>query len=426
MVGEEDPAVTTSTQRHPPRPKPRPRLRRSLSLPLITFYGLGNILGAGIYVLVGKVVGHAGLLAPVSFLIAALLACLTAFSYAELSARYPLSAGEAVYVQQGLQVPGLAVIIGLLIIAAGCVSSATIMRGFVGYLQVFIPMSDHLALPVLAAVLGGLAAWGVKESVTVAALLTVFEILGLILIIGVGLPSLATLPATVMDEAASLPAGTGAGVLVGAFLAFYAFIGFEDMVNVAEEVREPERNLPRAILWALALSTVLYFAVAVVAVSSISPARLAASDAPLALIYQTLTGREPVVITLIGMFAVINGALIQIIMASRVVYGMADRRWLPQVLGFVHPASRTPLFATLLVTGTVLSLALLGTTESLAKATSYVLLIVFTMTNLSLWRLKVRAPHPLGIFRVPAAVPALGTLASLAVILGQAWLDLHG
>ncbi len=416
--------MTTSTQRHPPYLEPGPRLRRSLSLPLITFYGLGNILGAGIYVLIGNVVGHAGVLAPVSFVLAALLACLTAFSYAELSARYPLSAGEAVYVQQGLKIPGLAVVIGLLIVTAGCVSSATIMRGFVGYLRVFVPVSDGLALPVLAAVLGGLAAWGIKESVAVAALLTVFEILGLALIIGVGAPSLATLPTAVINEAAILPAGAWAGILAGAFLAFYAFIGFEDMVNVAEEVREPERNLPRAILWALALSTVLYLAVALVAVGSIAPAQLAASEAPLALIYQTLTGREPVVITLIGMFAVINGALIQIIMASRVVYGMADRRWLPQVLGFVHPASRTPVLATLLVAATVMSLALLGATESLAKATSYVLLIVFAMTNLSLWRLKTSAPHPLGIFCVPVWVPALGTLASLVVILGQSWLDL--
>lgn len=398
-------------------------LRRSLSLPLITFYGLGNILGAGIYVLIGKVAGHAGLFAPLSFVLASLLAGLTAFSYAELSARFPVSAGEAIYVRKGLGLNWLAAVVGLLIIFAGCVSSATILRGFIGYLQVFVAAPEAIALPLIVLLLGSLAAWGITQSVTVAALFTLVEIVGLLLIIGVGAPELSNLQTLPFEFKRLGDTEAWVGITVGAFLAFYAFLGFEDMVNVAEEVRQPERNMPRAILWTLTLSTLLYFAIAVVAITSVSPRALASSEAPLALIYQTLTGREPVLITLIGMFAVVNGALIQMIMASRVVYGMADRGWLPRLLGRIHPQTRTPIIATVLIATAVLSLALWGTVEALAKATSYTLLLVFGLTNLSLWRLKGRQPHPAGIIRIPRWVPALGFIASLAVILIQVAID---
>lgn len=400
-------------------------LKRSLSLPLITFYGLGNILGAGIYVLIGKVAGHAGLFAPLSFVLASVLAGLTAFSYAELSARFPLSAGEAVYVQKGLGVRWIAAVVGLLIIFSGCVSSATILRGFVGYLQVFLPAHEAMVLPLIALLLGGLAAWGITQSVSIAALFTVVEVFGLLLIIGVGAPELGALQSLPVDVAELGQIDTWIGIAVGSFLAFYAFIGFEDMVNVAEEVRHPERTMPRAILLTLAFSTLLYIAVALVALSTLPPSELAGSEAPLAAIYERLTGREPLVITLIGMFAVINGALIQMIMASRVIYGMADRGWLPRLLGHIHPATRTPIVATVLIAGLVLVLALSGTTEALAKATSYALLMVFGLANLSLWRIKRRQVHPPGIIHIPRWVPAMAFIASLAVILIQLTIDMR-
>lgn len=394
-------------------------LRRTLSLPLITFYGLGNILGAGIYVLIGKVVAHAGVLSPLSFVLACLLAGLTAFTYAELSARYPYSAGEAVFVQQGFNRPALSGVVGVLLVFAGVVSSATILRGFVGYLQVFVPASELLVLPLLVIVLGGLAAWGISQSVMVASAFTLIEVFGLLLIIAVGAPELLETHAPLAPPEGIAEPGTWPGVLVGAFLAFYAFIGFEDMVNVAEEVRDPRHVLPRAILLAIGVSTVLYFVIALVAVSSLPAAVLGASDAPLALIYETLTGRRPWLITLIGMLAVVNGALIQIIMASRVLYGMSDRGWLPAPLGRVHPSTRTPLLATGLVALLVLVFAVWSTTESLAKATSFALLFVFALCNLALWRLKGRADQPAGIINVPRWVPALGFVASLGIVLIQ-------
>ena len=399
-------------------------LKRSLSLTLTTLYGLGNILGAGIYVLVGKVIAHAGLFAPLSFLIASLLACLTAFTYAELSARYPLSAGEAVYVQQGLGIRTVSALVGLLIIFAGMVSAATILRGFTGYLQVFVPVPEIAAILVLVVALGGLAAWGITESVMVAALITVLEILGLLMIIVVATPDMLTGQGLPSDFSPLLEGSAWYGIFAGGFLAFYAFIGFEDMVNVAEEVREPRRNLPRALLLSLAIASVLYFLVALAAISSVPASLLAGSEAPLADLYRYVTGQEPVVITLIGMFAVINGALIQIIMASRVCYGMSRQRWLPSMFGRVNALTRTPLLATAVVSLVVLGLALWFPIETLAKATSYFLLLVFSLVNLSLWRLKRGGDQPAGILQVPVWVPAAGFIASFLFVVIQVVLDL--
>jgi APA family basic amino acid/polyamine antiporter len=403
-----------------------PTLKRSLSLPLTMFYGLGNILGAGIYVLIGQVVGHAGGFAPLSFLLASLLACLTAFSYAELAARYPLSAGEAVYVQEGLGLQMLAALVGLLIVLAGVVSAATILRGFIGYLQVFVPMPATPSIVLMVLLLGGLAAWGIAESVRVAALITLVEIAGLLLVLYVAAPVMLTTDRVLPDFSSLLGSGTWYGIFLGGFLAFYAFIGFEDMVNVAEEVRQPERNLPRAILLALLVATLLYLLVALAAVTTVPGDRLAASDAPLAWLYQYLTGREPVVITLISMFAVINGALIQIIMSSRVCYGMASRRWLPPVFGQVNARTRTPLFATLVVSVLVLLMALWLPIGTLAKATSYFLLLVFALVNLSLWRMKRAAATPSGIIDVPLWVPLAGCVTSTLFVAVQALFDLFG
>ncbi|NNG12859.1 MAG: amino acid permease [Halobacteria archaeon] len=402
----------------------QPSLRRSLSLPLTTLYGLGNILGAGIYVLIGKVVAEAGLFAPVSFLLASLLACLTAFTYAELSARFPLSAGEAVYIQEGIGIQAVSALVGLLIILAGIVSAATILRGFTGYLQVFVTIPGGAAILLLVLMLGGLAAWGISESVRVAALITLIEIAGLLLIIWIAAPDLAAVRPAPADFTPLSGTSAWYGIFIGGFLAFYAFIGFEDMVNVAEEVQQPSSNLPRAILIALAVSTLLYFLVALAAVVSVPAGELADANAPLAFIYQYVTGRDPVVITLIGMLAVINGALIQIIMASRVCYGMGRKHWLPAVFARVNPLTRTPIVATVVVSALVLVMALWLPIETLAKATSYLLLIVFALVNLALWRLKQAATHPPGIIRVPLWVPVMGFFASAAFVFVQTLIDL--
>ncbi len=395
-----------------------PSLKRSLSLPLVAFYGLGNILGAGIYVLVGKVAGAAGMLAPLSFVVAAVIATFSAFSYAELTSRYPVAAGEAVYVQEGFNWRWLTLLVGLAVAMSGMVSSATITRGFVGYFHVFFPGWPHaLVVVLLLLILGIITVLGVRMAVGVAAAMTVLEMAGLLLIVFVGSDSLMDLPARLPEVTPTLDGAVWAAVMAGAFLAFYAFLGFEDMVNVAEEVREPEKNLPRGIFIALGLSTLFYVAVTLVAVLSLAPAQLVESDAPLATIYTQATGREPFLISIISLFAVVNGALIQIIMVSRILYGMSCNGWLPPFLKFVHPRTRTPVNSTVFVVTLVMLMAIFVPLVTLAKFSSGLVLSVFALINLALWRIKLRQPEAAGVRVYPLWVPVLGFFSSLALLL---------
>jgi APA family basic amino acid/polyamine antiporter len=402
-----------------PAAPPEVQLRRTLSLPLLTFYGVGTILGAGIYVLVGKVAGSAGMYAPVAFVISTVLAAFSAFSYAEMSARYPESAGEAVYIREGLGNARLAVGVGLMIAGVGIVSNATLANGVVGYVQVFVDLPEWLVISVFVLGLGALAAWGIAESAVAASLITVIEVAGLLLVIWVGRENLAGLPHRLPELLPPADGGIWLGILAGAFIAFYAFIGFEDMVNVAEEVKDPSRTLPAAILLALVVTALLYITVAVVAVLSIPPARLGASDAPLAMVYETTTGRSPAVIGVISILALLNGALIQVIMASRVLYGMSRRGWLPAGLGDVSPVTRTPLKATVLVVSCVLALALWLPLVALAKITSLITLSVFALVNLALWRAKRRVPAPPGVRVYPLWIPALGFAVTAGFVVFQ-------
>jgi APA family basic amino acid/polyamine antiporter len=403
-----------------------PTLRRRLSLPLLTFYGLGTILGAGIYVLVGKVAAYAGAYVPVAFLVAALLTLFTALSYAELAGRYPKSGGAAVYVQAGFRHPVLSVFVGFLLIVTGMVSAATLVNGFVGYLHVFTAAPAWLVITLVVLGMGALAAWGIAESVMAASVVTLIELGGLVFILVVTGAGLAQLPARLPELVPPADAGVWQGILLGAFLAFYAFIGFEDMVNVAEEVREPEHNLPRAIGLTLAVATLLYMLVALAAVLSLPAAELAKSDAPFALLYTRATGQPATAISLISLFAVINGALIQIIMASRVLYGMSREGWLTAALGRVHPVRRTPLLATALVTLAVLALALWLPLVTLARATSFITLVAFSLINLALLRIKRRTPRVAGAPCFPWWVPLMGFLTSSAFVLFQVFDFLAG
>jgi len=396
-------------------------LKRAFSLPLLTFYGLGTILGAGIYVLIGEVAASAGIYTPFAFLLAAALAAFSAFSYAELSARFPLSAGEAVYTQRAFGKTWLALTVGLMIVGIGLVSTATLVNGFVGYLQVFVQLPSWLVIVLLVFALSGLAMWGITESAWAAAITTLVEMGGLLLVLWVGWPVAEMTPALHQLTHPSLDMVTLIGVLGGAFVAFYAFIGFEDIVNVAEEVRDPSRTLPRAILLSLGIATCLYMFIALVAVSLLAPKELANSDAPLALVYQQATGKAPVFISLISLAAVINGALIQIVMASRVLYGMASQNWLPDWLASVNPYTRTPLHSTVLITIVILILALWLPLLTLAKLTSLFTLLVFSLVNLSLLRIKQRDPRPVGIAVFPVWLPIAGFICSLCFALFQLW-----
>ncbi|MDR9437520.1 MAG: APC family permease [Thiohalophilus sp.] len=393
-------------------------LRRSLSLPLVTFYGIGTILGAGIYVLVGKVAGVAGMLTPLAFLVAALIAGFSAFSYAELAARLPKSASEAVYAQAGFGRASLSRLIGLLMVLVGVVSSATLMHGFAGYLQVYVQWPDIWVISVMILTLGAVVIWGVTQSVLIAVIMTLFEMAGLVLIIWVAGDSLGSLPERWPQLLAPEAPFVWYGVLLGAFVAFYAFIGFEDMVNVAEEVIDPSRNLPKAIILVLIIVTLFYLLVTLVSILSVAPDRLAQTDAPLAMVYEQATGRGPLFITLISLVSVLNGALIQIIMASRVLYGLSRQGWLPSLLGQVSGRTRTPVPAIIVVVTAILLFALLLPLISLARLTSFVTLIIFTLMNVALWRIKRREDSYEG-FQVPLWVPVSGATVSALFLVSQ-------
>jgi APA family basic amino acid/polyamine antiporter len=399
-----------------------PELVRALPLALVALYGLGTTIGAGIFVLVGKIAGIAGPHAPLAFLVACVIAGLSAFSFAEMSARFPESAGEAAYVREGLRSPSLAFAVGLLVIAAGAISSAAIVNGFVGYLAELVHVGRGFAIAATVVGFGVIAAIGIAPSVGVAALITVAEIGTLLVVIGAAVwdqgagalvPSAALIPPDMVAWGA---------VMSGAVLAFYAFIGFEDIVNVAEEAHDARRTIPRAIVVTLAGTLVLYVTVSVVAGSVMPAAELAASGAPLVAVFERASGLSGAPLAAVAVVSVLNGALIQTIMAARVLYGLSRRGALPAWIGHVNARTRTPVRATAAVTLAILVLALALPIVSLAKTTTVIAVSTFALVNLSLIVLRLRETvRPEGLMRVPLAVPVLGLAASAALIAFQAW-----
>ncbi|KGM48611.1 APC family permease [Pseudooceanicola atlanticus] len=385
-------------------------LKRRIGPALLTAYGIGVMVGAGIYVLVGAVAAQAGIYAPLAFVVAGVIAAPTALSYAEFSTRLPEAAGEAAYVAEGLRRPWLATLIGLAIVAAGTVSAAAVLRGGVGYLRLILDIPAEAAIIVIGAALVAVAIAGVLESLALAGLFTLIEVAGLGLVVWAGfqappVPELAAPPPLVP----MMPA-----ILTGAALAFFAFIGFEDIVNMAEEVQDPSRTLPRAILISLAVTSVLYAIVAFAAVRTVPLDQLAQSERPLALVWQAGQGGEARFLSGIALIAALNGVLAQIVMAARVLFGLGARNaWLA---GFhhAHPRLGTPLRASILVGLAVIAGALVLPVATLAGITSSVLLAVFVVVNLVLILLKRRAPE--APFRVPMAVPVVGLILSLGAL----------
>lgn len=392
------------------------KLIRRLSLPLLVFYGIGTILGAGIYVLIGKVAGEAGLYTPFSFLFASLLAGFSAFSYAELASRFPRSAGEAIYIEEGFAIKRLSILVGLLIVLVGIVSVATLAHGFSGYFSVFFDFPDTLVVTLLIIVVGLICAWGIGQSVLLAAVMTVVEIIGLLIILYVGRDAFVLLPAKIPELLPSFELPVWAGIFMGGFIAFYAYLGFEDIVNVAEEAIKPRINIPRAIIISLIVITLFYILISVVAIVLISPQVLSTSDAPLAMLYEKTTGQSPLLITAISLISVVNGALVQVIMASRVLYGMSQKKWLPEKFGSINATTRTPVYATIIVTLLILFFALVLPLLSLAKITSFITLIIFCLINFALLKIKYSRREHDG-FSVAIWVPLIGGISTLLFIL---------
>lgn len=391
-------------------------LHRSLSLPVLVLYGLGTTIGAGIYALLGEVAGTAGMYAPVAFMVAALLSASTALSFCELSSRLPHAGGEAVYIEAGFGSLGLSRFVGLAIALAACLSAATVARGFIGYISPFLPLGDATWVVALLLVLGALAAWGIEESARAAAVLTLVEAGGLLLVIVACREGLASAPARLPELLPAFQWDVWAGIGGATLLCFYSFLGFEDMVNVAEEVRDVRRNLPRAIVITLGLTLLFYLLLSVAAVMTMPPDELAGSEAPLVDLFSRATGRSGDLLRVIGVLAMLNGALIQIIKATRILYGLSRRRQLPAWLGVVHPRRRTPVAATVCTVLFVGVFALALPIAPLARLTSTITLAVFALANLALLRIQATTPAPEGAVRVPRVVPALGGVTSIGFL----------
>lgn len=396
-----------------------PVLRRSLSLPWLVFYGVGVTIGAGIFALIGDVLNVAGDYAVWSFMLAGLVAAITGFSYILLASAFPRAAGEAVFVKNGLG-PILGGVVGYAVIAVAITASATIALAFSRYFASFTAIPEPVSLVIVIVLLSLIAMAGVRESVGFAALVTVLEVGTLLVVIVVSLPAFATVDVAV--KAMSFPdAEAWPAVAAGGFLAFFAFIGFESIENMAEETHDPHRTVPLAIVLTLIISVVIYALVAMAATGFPDRTALTTSKAPLSALFASATGRSGAPIAVMATVAMVNGILVQIIMAARVVYGMANEKLMPDWLGALHATRQTPIRATFLIGLAVVLLALFVPLVKLAELTSLVMLLIFTAVNLSLVVIggKPDAPAHLKRFRwfgIPGAAIALGMIAAQVLV----------
>jgi amino acid transporter len=383
-------------------------------------YGLGVTIGAGIFALIGEILGIAGDFAPFAFLLASILAGASAGSYALLAGRYPKAAGEAVYAQEGFG-PTIGRVAGIGVATTGILSSGVVALAFASYLSTIVPLPSWLLALALVVSIAAVAAAGVRTSVFAAAAITLIEVGTLLVVIVAGAPELgdgelwqrvAVWPETWTSWSLVFPAVT---------VAFFAYIGFEDIVNMAEETVQPGRTLGLAIVITLVVSTVCYVFLATLAVSVGDRIALSDSEAPVAELFAELTGGSPTPIAAIAAIAMVNGVLIQVVMASRVLYGMARAGlitwpWLTKI----HETRRTPVNATLLIAGIVSVLVIALPIIELAELTSYVTLAVFSIVNLSLFQIMRRGTEryrfAMAGWGLVAALLCLGLLAGRVVV----------
>lgn len=408
-------------------PTQQPRLVRAMGFWMLTAYGVGDILGAGLYALVGEIAGIAGSLSWLSFLLAGVVAGLTGLSYAELGSRFPYSSGESYFMQQALGQPRMSFVTGWLVFCSGLVSMATIARAFAGYAGHLFPSgSQSLLISLLVLILALVAFVGIRISSSANAVCTVIESTGLVLVAGAAsvwlfLGNTAAEEITAVTTTLTNSSGRGSGpgytqVLQGAALAFFAFVGFEDMVNVAEEVRDPKRTMPRALLTSVAVAVVVYVVVVFSATRVVLPAALSESDAPLLTVMETAWPTFPLTLfSIIALFAVANTGLANFVTSSRLIFGMSEQKLLPRWLGHIHPKTRSPDAAIAVCFVVGLSLAVWGSLSQLAGATSFLILIIFALMNLSLILIRRHSPNEHG-FRAPTVTPYVALACCVALL----------
>ncbi|MFI6905876.1 APC family permease [Nonomuraea sp. NPDC050394] len=394
-------------------------LKRVIGRRVLLLFVVGDILGAGIYALVGKVAGHVGGALWLPFLVAFVLAALTATAYAELVGKYPQAAGAALYVNKAFGIPFVTFIVAFTVMMSGITSASAAARAFGGrYLAEFV------TLPVLvgAFIFLGLVALvnfaGISESVKVNVALTIIEAFGLLVIVAIGIFALFTGDGEPARAIEFHPAnGAFLGILGGTALAFYALLGFEDSVNLAEEAKNPQKDFPRALFGGLIVAAVIYMAVAFTATMLVDTKTLMESSGPLLEVVKVAgLAFPPKLFALIALLAVGNTALINMLMASRLVYGMARQRIIPPFFGTVHPTRSTPWIAIVFTIAIAAILVSTGDVAPLADTTVLLLLLVFALVNICVLILRkenVGHDH----YRAPTWAPVLGAVVCLFLAL---------
>ena len=396
------------TPDRPASADPAPALRETLGLLETTVGGVGIILGAGIYALVGEAAGKAGDAVWLSFLMAALMAGVIGLSYAELAGAFPKAGADYEYSRQALG-SRAAFVVGWLVVIANLVAAAAVALGFGRYLNSFIditPTVGALAALIVATVV---AFAGIKQAVWVSILLTLVELGGLVVIIAVGVPHIGDVDLLRAQHGAS-------GIFGAAALVMFAFIGFQQIATLSEETVDARRIVPRAMLLAIGITACVYVIVAVSAISVLGWEALADSRAPLADVAAKVLGDEAEdVIAAVALFSTSNTILLVLVAASRMIYGMAGRSALPRFLAWVHPGVRTPARAivlSLLVSG---GFALSGDIGLVAGATNFAVFIGFAAVNVSLIVLRYTHPDVERPFRVPLNIGRMPVLPLVAL-----------
>ena len=396
-------------------------LKRVIGRRMLLIFIIGDILGTGIYALVGEVAAEVGGAIWTSFAVAFALAFITAFAYAELVTKYPHAAGSALYAHKAFKRTFFTFMVAFAVMASGIASASAAARAFGGdYLTTFVELPVVLVALLFVAMLAAINFRGISESVKVNLGLTLIELGGLLLIVLIGAVVLVTGdgdPGRALEfkEGSSVPFA----IMGGAALAFYALIGFEDSVNVAEETRDPQRAFPRALFGGLVITALVYFAVTFTASLVVPTERLADSSGPLLEVVRAgPLSIPPRAFALIALVAITNTALINMIMASRLTYGMGRQGVVPKLFARVHEGRRTPWVGILFTTLIAFALVTTGEVEALADTTVVLLLAVFVVVNISvlvLRRDRVDHDH----FRAPTFLPVLGAVVCVVLMTQQ-------
>lgn len=396
------------------------KLARKITGPLLFLFILGDVLGAGIYALMGELAGEVGgvLWAPLT--VALLLALLTAGSYAELVTKYPRAGGAAVFAERAFEKPIISFLVGFSMLAAGVTSAAGLALAFAGdYLATFIDVPAVAAAIVFLVLVACLNARGISESLKSNVVMTVIELSGLVIVIAVVALMMGRGDGDIA-RTGQFPADTtpALAILGGAILAYYSFVGFETSANVVEEIRNPSKVYPRALFGALLTAGAVYALVGLASAIALPADELSQSSGPLLdVVKASGAGIPDWLFSVIALVAVANGALLTMIMASRLAFGMSEQGLLPSVLARVLPNRRTPWVAIIATTVVAMLLTLTGDLSTLAETVVLLLLFVFLSANVSV--LVLRRDHvDHDHFTVWTFVPILG-IGSCVLLLTQ-------